>query len=214
VERIVRDDRGEACAVECKDGSRIDCDLIVVGIGMLPNERLAFEAGLTVDRGILVDAASATSDPDILAAGDCTVHDNAFYGRRIRLESVPNALDQARATAAGLCGKPIPSQGVPWFWSDQYDLKLQMAGLSDGYDRCVLRGSMASRSFVAFYLRQGKLIAAAAVNRPADFMTSKRLVAASYTLDAGALGDESVPLKSILATQARETLAAPQPALQ
>jgi 3-phenylpropionate/trans-cinnamate dioxygenase ferredoxin reductase subunit len=197
VQRIECADNGAVQAVVCGDGSRVDADLVVVGVGMLPNVELAMDADLKVDGGIVVDEFSVTSDPDIFAAGDCTVHDSALFGRRVRLESVPNALEQARAAASMLCGKPKPNHSVPWFWSDQFDLKLQMVGLSEGYDRCVVRGDVASRSFIAFYLRQGKLIAADAVNRPADFMMSKRLVAASAHLSELTIADESIPLKTL-----------------
>jgi len=166
---------------------------------MLANVELAEAAGLDVDRGIVVDEYSVTSDPDIVAAGDCTVHDNALYGRRVRLESVPNALEQSRAAAATLCGTPKPNRSVPWFWSDQYDLKLQMVGLSEGYDTFVMRGSMASRTFIGFYLRDSTVIAADAVNRPGEFMLAKRLVAAAMPVDPEQLADETVSLKQCLA---------------
>jgi 3-phenylpropionate/trans-cinnamate dioxygenase ferredoxin reductase subunit len=186
-------------AVLCGDGVLLPADLVVVGIGMLPNTGLAEAAGLRVEGGIVVDEHSVTSDPDIVAAGDCTVHDSVLYGRRVRLESVPNALEQARAAAGWLCGKPRPNHAVPWFWSDQYDLKLQMTGLSDGHDACVVRGSFVDRSFCAFYLREGRVIAVDAVNRPADFMLAKKAVAARAVVSAEALDDTDTPLKDLLA---------------
>jgi 3-phenylpropionate/trans-cinnamate dioxygenase ferredoxin reductase subunit len=128
-----------------------------------------------------------------VAAGDCTVQRHALYARQLRLESVPNALEQARAAASWLCGKPKPNQSVPWFWSDQYALKLQMAGLSQGFDTCVLRGDPDSRSFCAFYLQGGRLLAVDAINRPAEFMPP--------VLDAARLADEAIALKEIFATQ-------------
>jgi len=135
-----------------------------------------------------------------VAAGDWTVHFGHLYGRTIRLESVPNALEQARSAAEWLCGKSKPNQGVPWFWSDQYDLKLQMVGLSQGYDRCVLRGDPATRSFCAFYLQGDRLLAADAVNRAGDFMVAKRALAQpvfiSPELD---LADENHALKDVFA---------------
>lgn len=187
-------------AVECADGTRIEADLVVAGVGMLPNSELAVATGLDVDEGggVVVDAYSQTSDPHIVAAGDCTVQHNALYGRRIRLESVPNALEQARAAASQLCGKPKPNQAVPWFWSDQYDLKLQMVGLSQGHDAVVLRGDVAARAFIAFYLQHGRVIAADAVNRPGDFMQAKRAVALGLRLDAAALADQHQPLKDLI----------------
>ncbi|MDM0067006.1 FAD-dependent oxidoreductase [Variovorax sp. J31P207] len=198
VERVELAGDGVITALVCASGERIAADIVVAGIGMLPNVELALAAGLAIDGGIIVDEFSQTSDPDVFAAGDCTVHHSALYNRRIRLESVPNALEQARAAASMLCGKPKPNCAVPWFWSDQYDLKLQMVGLSQGHEACVLRGDVASRRFVAFYLKEGVVIAADAVNRPADFMLAKRLVAAGAKVDAFVLGDESVPLKECL----------------
>ena len=198
VQRIECGDGGAVQAVICADGTRIEADQLVVGVGMLPNIELAVAAGLHIDGGIVVNALSQTSDPLIVAAGDCTVHHSELYGRRIRLESVPNALEQARAAASALCGKPKPNHGVPWFWSDQYALKLQMAGLSNGYDNCVLRGSVAARSFSAFYLRKGQLLAADAVNRPADFLFAKQAIVSRLVLDASALADETISLKSLM----------------
>jgi len=195
-------DDGAIAALLGADGTRIEADVVVAGIGMLPNVELAQAAGLAVEGGIVVDELSRTSDPDVFAAGDCTVHDSALYGRRIRLESVPNALEQARAAASALCGKPRPNRAVPWFWSDQYDLKLQMVGLSQGHDRCVLRGDPASRRFIAFYLRDGVVIAADAISRPADFMVAKRLVGAGARVEIASLADDSIPLKELLAAPA------------
>lgn len=184
-------------AVHCTGGVVIPADVVVVGIGLLPNTELAQAAGLDVDNGIVVNEHAATSDPDIVAAGDCTNHPSVFCGRRIRLESVPNAVEQARVAAAYLAGKPRVYDSVPWFWSDQYDLKLQMTGLSQGYDQFVLRGAMENKSFAAFYLKQGRLIACDAVNRAQEFMIAKRMVAACKPFDPVALADESVPLKTL-----------------
>jgi 3-phenylpropionate/trans-cinnamate dioxygenase ferredoxin reductase subunit len=189
---------GAIRALVCNSGERIPADILIAGIGMLPNVELAQAAGLSIDGGIVVDEFSQTSDPDIFAAGDCTSHHSALYNRRIRLESVPNALEQARAAASVLCGKPKPNRAVPWFWSDQYDLKLQMAGLSAGHDACVLRGDPASRSFTAFYLKKGVVIAADAVSRSAEFMLAKRMVASGAAAEPSLLSDESVPLKNLL----------------
>jgi len=193
---------GRIVAVHDSDGRRRSADLVVAGIGMLPNVEAARAAGLAGDTGIEVDELACTADPDIVAAGDCTVQLHPLYGRRVRLESVPNALEQARAAASSLCGKPRPNRSVPWFWSDQYDLKLQMAGLSQGFDRCVLRGRPAARSFCAFYLQGERLLAVDAVNRPGDFMLVRRALAQEVRLDAERLADEGVPLKTLFATEA------------
>lgn len=188
----------EITELELADGSRIGADLIIVGIGLIPNTELAAQAGLAVDNGIVVNEFAETADPDILAIGDCAKHRNHFYGRAMRLESVPSALEQARTAAQTLSGKPAPHVAVPWFWSDQYDLKLQMVGLSEGYDQLVLRGNVEGENFSAFYLKQGVVISADAVNRPQDFMVAKKLVAERVAVTAAVLADESVALKSLL----------------
>lgn len=180
------------------DGTRLPADLVIIGIGLIPNTELAEKAGLVVDNGILVDAQTRTSDPHILASGDCTNHDNVFLGRRLRLESVPNAMEQSRVAAATIMGKTEQYKAVPWFWSDQYDLKLQMVGLSQGYDRLVIRGDMGSNSFMAFYLKDGVVISADAVNRAPDFGFAKRMVGERMQIAAETLADESVPLKSLM----------------
>lgn len=184
--------------VQCSDGALVPADAVVIGIGVVPNTELAQAAGLVIDNGIVVDEYARTSDPHIVAAGDCTNHPNLLSGRRVRLESVPNAVEQARTAAATLIGNERPYHAVPWFWSDQHDLKLQIAGLSEGYDEIVLRGSMSSRSFTLFYLRARQLIASDAVNRPQEFMVAKRLVAGRVVVDPALLMDESVPLKTLV----------------
>ncbi|MDB5750965.1 MAG: pyridine nucleotide-disulfide oxidoreductase [Ramlibacter sp.] len=185
--------------VLCAGGERVPADLVVAGLGMLVNVEAAQAAGIATEAGIPVDERACTADTDIVAAGDCTLQQSAHYARELRLESVPNALEQARAAAAWLCGKPKPAAGIPWFWSDQYDLKLQMAGLSQGHDRCILRGDPARRSFSAFYLQGNRLLAIDAVNRPAEFMLAKRLLGPGCVADPERLADETVPLKDLLA---------------
>ncbi|MES2257017.1 MAG: FAD-dependent oxidoreductase [Pseudomonadota bacterium] len=191
--------RGAVSALHCSDGTRVEADLVVVGIGLIPNIELAREAGLETDNGIVVDEYAQTGDADIVAAGDCACYVNRAGGGRMRLESVQNAVDQARTAAATLCGKRQPHNAVPWFWSDQYDLKLKMAGLSQGYQQLVLRGSPEGRSFSAFYLKDGRVISADTVNRPVEFMVAKRLIAESIPVDAAVLADEGVDLKTLLA---------------
>jgi len=187
-----------ATHVNLADGTRVETDFVVIGIGLIPNTELAAEAGLAVDNGIVVDEFARTSDPDIVAAGDCTSHPNEFLGRRVRLESVQNAMEQAVTAAATLAGKPVPYRAVPWFWSDQYDLKLQMVGLSAGHDACLVRGDASGRTLAVFYLKDGHLIAADTVGRPQEFMLAKKLVASRVRLDPARLTDESVPLKTLL----------------
>ncbi|OJH40249.1 NAD(P)/FAD-dependent oxidoreductase [Cystobacter ferrugineus] len=172
----------------------IEADLVLVGIGLIPNTELATQAGLAVDNGIVVDEFARTADPDILAIGDCANQPSSYTGTRVRLESVPNALEHARVAAATLMGKQEPSTATPWFWSEQYDLKLQMVGLSTGYERCVTRGSIENRTFSAFYLKEGRILAADVIGRPADFMAARKMVSSRTPVDAQRLADESVPL--------------------
>ena len=185
-------------AVVLQDGTKIPADLLIVGIGLIPNTEIAEQAGLAVDNGVLVDLYAQTSDPDIVAAGDCTNHENGFLGRRLRLESVPNASEQARVAAATILGQKVAHAGVPWFWSDQYDLKLQMVGLSQGYDKVVIRGSMEANNFTAFYLQDGVIISLDCVNRPQDFMIGKKLVGGKVKADPAVLADESIALKTLV----------------
>lgn len=192
---------GRVQRVACADGSSFDADLVVIGVGIVPNVELAEAAGLTVENGVVVDEFARTNDPDIVAAGDVTNHPNDLYGIRLRLESVPNATDQAKSAAASICGKDKVYRSLPWFWSDQYDLKLQIAGLSQGYDEVVIRGDKdASRSFVAFYLKEGKLISADCVNRPQEFMISKKIISEGLPVDPARLADESIAPKELLAS--------------
>jgi 3-phenylpropionate/trans-cinnamate dioxygenase ferredoxin reductase component len=192
-------ENGAIVRVNCSNGQTLSVDTVVAGVGMLPNIEAAQVAGLAGALGIEVDACSTTVDPDIVAAGDCTVHFSELYGRQIRLESVPNALEQARSAAAALCGKSKPNHSVPWFWSDQYDLKLQLAGLAQGFNQSVLRGDPQTNSFCVFYLQGKRLLAVDAVNRPVDFMLVRRALASAVSVDASQLADESIPLKQSLA---------------
>ena len=146
-------------------------------------------AGLKCDNGISVDEHCQTSDPNIYAAGDCTSHPSLRYGRRLRLESVDNAVEQAKTAAMNICGKPARHEHVPWFWSDQYDLKLQIAGLSTGYDETVIRGAPEGGKFALYYLAQGELLAVDAVNSPKDFMTGKKWIAERKRPDPAKLAD-------------------------
>ncbi len=188
---------GRVTAIDLADGDQVETDLVVIGIGVVPNSELASDAGLDVDNGIVVDDRCRTSDPDIFAVGDCTHHPNDILGRRVRLESVHNALEQAKTAASNICGEELCYAQVPWFWSDQYDIKLQIAGLSQGYDDTILRGDPDSRSFSCLYLRDGALIAVDAVNSPKDFMQSKALIAAHAVIDPELLGNAEVELKNM-----------------
>jgi 3-phenylpropionate/trans-cinnamate dioxygenase ferredoxin reductase subunit len=190
---------GRVAAVETADGRTFACDVLIAGIGIEPNVELAARAGLECNNGIVVDELARTADPHIVAAGDCTNHPEPLFERRVRLESVPNAIHQAKVAAATLLGTPAPYSEVPWFWSDQYDLKLQIAGLSAGYDEVVVRGDSAGRSFVAFYLRGGQLLAVDAVNSPKEFIAGKKLVASRARIAPDVLRDASADLTPLAA---------------
>jgi 3-phenylpropionate/trans-cinnamate dioxygenase ferredoxin reductase subunit len=179
------------------DGTEIPADLVVIGIGIVPNTELAVEAGLEVNDGIVVDDCCRTADPDVFAIGDCTFHPNSILGRSVRLESVHNALEQARTVASNLCGERLCYAEVPWFWSDQYDLKLQIAGLSQGYDQALVRGDPASRSFSCVYLRDGRMIAVDAINNPRDFLQAKKLIGDGGAIDVDRVTDTDVELKDL-----------------
>jgi 3-phenylpropionate/trans-cinnamate dioxygenase ferredoxin reductase subunit len=183
-------------AVVCGD-REFAADLVIVGIGILPETTLAASAGIRCENGISVDEECRTSDPHIFAAGDCTSHPSVRYGRRVRLESVDNAVEQARTAASNMCGKPARHQHVPWFWSDQYDVKLQIAGLSQGYDQVIVRGEPASGHFALYYLAQGELLAVDAVSSPKDFMAGKRWIAERKHPDPVRLADPTVDIKSL-----------------
>lgn len=188
---------GRINAVETADGELIPADFVVIGIGIVPNTELATHAGIIVADGIVVNDQCQTNDPNIYAVGDCTSHPNSIYGRQLRLESVHNAVEQAKTAASNICGKEAHYSQVPWFWSDQYDLKLQIAGLSTGYDDIVIRGNPADRSFACLYLKDGKLIATDAVNSPKEFVQSKALIAARTVVDRDKLADTEVQLKEL-----------------
>lgn len=194
VDAIVGDKHVEG--VRLADGNTVHADLVIIGVGVIPNIELAEAAGLTIDNGIAVDEFATTNDADIVAAGDCTNHYNPIYQRKLRLESVQNATDQAKIAAKSICGKPEAYSALPWFWSDQYDLKLQIAGLSQGFDKVIIRGdSEQSRSFAAFYFCEGRFIAVDAINRPKEFMMSKRALTAGQNVDPLTLVDESIEVK-------------------
>src|SRR5580698_257265 len=200
VRRIETDSTGASVVAVHTEDEVIAADLVLAGVGQIPNVELAERCGLAVDNGVVVDEHSRSSDTDVFAIGNSGNHPTALYRRRLRLESVPNALGQARAAAATLCGSPRAYDAVPWFWSDQYDLKLQMVGLSQGHDRVIIRGAPEARSFITFYLQAGRIIAADAVNRPKDFIAAKRLVAEPAQIAPESLADDSRPLQSAART--------------
>jgi 3-phenylpropionate/trans-cinnamate dioxygenase ferredoxin reductase subunit len=198
LEALRGDAAGNVVAARCADGSEHQADFVVVGIGVLAEDSLARASGLACDNGIVVDEYCRTSDPAIWAIGDCSNHPSLRYGRRVRLESVDNAFEQAGTAALDILGTPLAHDKVPWFWSDQYHHKLLIVGLSQGYDQVVQRGDPATHSFSCAYLRAGELIAIDTVNQAKDQMAARKLVAARLRPDVAKLGDATIPLKECM----------------
>ncbi|MFE5211011.1 NAD(P)/FAD-dependent oxidoreductase [Streptomyces sp. NPDC056600] len=191
------DDEERVRAVELADGERLDADLVVVGIGVLPRTGPALAAGLAVEDGVVVDAGLRTADPDIWAVGDCASFPESRSGRRLRLESVQNATDQARCVAAAICGEPHPYTAVPRFWTEQYALRVQMAGLTSGHDETVTLGDVEGGRFSVLCFREGRLIGVESVNRPADHGIAARLLAAGTALSPAACREPGFDLKKL-----------------
>ena len=196
--RAIHGDRNGVQEVVTVDGTVYPAELVIIGIGVIPNTELAEAAGLACEDGILVDDFAATENPDIVAAGDCTRHPNPLLGGMIRLESVHNALEQAKTAAATLCGNRRPYHQIPWFWSDQYEFKLQMVGISEGHDQHVIRGNLERQRFTVFYFSEDQLIAVDTVNKPGDHMAARRLLAARTTLTCEQAADEDLDLGSLI----------------
>lgn len=186
------------CELEAKGGTRLEVDMIIAGIGLVPNDHLAREAGLVVDNGIVTDQFGLTSDPNIFAAGDAANSLRPKYGRHIRLESWANAQDQGIVVAKAMLGMTPEPEELPWFWSDQYDANIQIAGIPDETMTCIVRGEPASGSFSAFYLRGDEIRAAIAVNKPQDMTVARRLIASAITVDREDLANETIRLKALL----------------
>ena len=197
---------GMVTSAHLADGSALSADLVLVGIGILPNQELAAEAGIACASerggGIIVDEDARTNDPRIFAAGDCTVRPLVHYGRTGRLESVHNAIEQGKLAAAAILGRERPRLDLPWFWSDQYKVKLQIAGLSQNYDHHIVRGDPESGSFAVFYFRENRLIAVDAVNAAPEFIVTKKLIISGQTLGPDELQDTSVSMKDLAARAA------------
>lgn len=188
---------GRVTGVKTKDGREFPADLVLVGIGVIPNAELAQAAGLEVDGGIVVDACGRTADPAIVAAGDCTARRLEDGGLR-RLESVQNALEQGKSAASALLGRERPFNAAPWFWSDQYGIKLQMLGLNAGFDQYVTRGDASSEKFSAYYFRAGKLIAVDSLNQPGDHMGARKLFDKGVSPTPEQAADPGFDLNSLL----------------
>jgi 3-phenylpropionate/trans-cinnamate dioxygenase ferredoxin reductase subunit len=195
VDRITGRD-GRVAAVRLPSGEELPADIVIVAIGIAPVAEVLVEAGAATSDGVEVDSQLRTSLPDVFAIGDCARHENSFAGgARIRIESVQNAHDQARAVAAGLTGGPGSYDAIPWFWSDQYDLKLRSIGLSIGHDAAIVRGDPATRSFSVVYLREGRLIALDCVNNLRDYVQGRALVQGRLRIDPALLADAATPLE-------------------
>jgi 3-phenylpropionate/trans-cinnamate dioxygenase ferredoxin reductase subunit len=186
---------GRVETVVLADGTRVPADFVVVGIGIVPVTDIAEACGLACDNGIAADEHCRTSDPDIYSFGDCASFPSLRYGRRVRLESVDNAFEQAKTAAATLMGKVVTHDKVPWFWSDQYDLKLLIVGLAEGHDAVVVRGDPATKSFSVCYLRGGELLALDSINHAKDYMAARKLIAERVRLDPAKLADPTIALK-------------------
>jgi len=185
--------------VNTKSGNEYPADMVIIGIGVIPNTELADAASLDTGNGIVVNEYCLTNDPDIYAIGDVTWHYNPIYDTHLRLESVPNATEQGKTAALHINGTEKPYNSLPWFWSDQFDLKLQIAGLSEGYDDIVIRGDHEdSRSFAAFYFKGSRLLAVDAVNAPREFMMSKMALSKGKTLEKTILSNPEADLKSAI----------------
>ena len=193
VDHISGDSR--ATGVFLADGARIEAQMVIVGIGIVPSIAPLADAGAICANGVEVDASCRTSLPDIYAIGDCALHANKFaHGDKVRLESVQNAHDQAAVAAKSICGMDVAYDAPPWFWSDQYDLKLQTMGLSIGYDDVVVRGDPADRVFSVAYLKDDRLIALDSIGRVKDYVQSRKLIVDGTKIDRAKIGDPDTPL--------------------
>lgn len=190
---------GVVAAVRLDDGTALNCDSVLVGVGAVPNDDLARAAGLECSNGVVVDEAGRSSTPGIFAIGDVTFRPMPLYRRMARLESVPNALEQGRQVCAAIMGAPPPRPEVPWFWSDQYDVKLQIAGVAFESDATVIRGDPSSKHFAAFHVLGRRMVAVEAVNAPSEFMAGRQLILSGKHIDQQALADSSVAMKRFIA---------------
>lgn len=182
-------------AVRLADGTRIEAGLVLLGVGSVPATELAEAAGLPCPNGVLVDAHMSTADANVLAIGDVALHPNPHAGGLVRLESVQGAVDQAKCAALTLLGRPVPYAALPWFWSDQFDAKLQIAGLALAHDQAVLRGAPESGRFSVFLYTKGRLVAVESVNRPAEHMLARRLLSTGRSLPPVNAADTGFDLK-------------------
>jgi 3-phenylpropionate/trans-cinnamate dioxygenase ferredoxin reductase subunit len=201
IERI-EGDRGRVKTVKCTDGTILPADIVVVGMGVVPNVELAEQTGLTCGNGIAVDSLCRTNDPTIVAAGDCAVFDSSWAGMRLRLESVQNAYDQAEVAGAAIAGKPVPYDPVPWFWSDQYEMKIQTVGIATGHDVQFVRGDPEGGKFSIYYFKNGRLVAIDSISKPGDHVLGRKLLAKNVSPTPEQIVDVAFDMKSLLVSPA------------
>jgi len=192
------EDQGKQKRIVCSDGSVLSTDLVVIGVGSKPNIELARSSGLECDNGIIVDDNGQTSDDHIFAVGDCSNHPNIILKQRLRLESVQNAVEQAKSVASGIAGNHKPYNKVPWFWSDQYNIKLQIAGISQHHDCRVIRGSPEEEKFAVFYQKDKCLVAVDAINNPKEFLMGKKLIERKTEIPLELLQDVGFDLREMV----------------
>ncbi len=186
---------GNANSVICADGSEFEADMIIIGVGILVNKELAESAGITIDNGIKVDEQARTSDDSIYAIGDCTYHYNPHFKTYVRLESVQNAVDQSKVAAASICGGAPVYDTIPWFWSDQFDVKLQMVGLSAGYNETIKREEADGKSFSVWYFKDGELLAVDAINNAKAYVFGTKFIKDGIAVDKSKLANPDIPMK-------------------
>jgi 3-phenylpropionate/trans-cinnamate dioxygenase ferredoxin reductase subunit len=184
--------------VICSDGTEVKADMVIIGAGIMPNVELAENAGLSCDNGIVVNEFCISSDKNIFSAGDCTLHPSVFYKRDVRLESVHNAIEQGKTAASSIMEDFIPYNQIPWFWSDQYDLKFQIAGLNNEYDEYVLRGKPEDNSFSVFYFKDGLMISSDCINAAPEHMMSRRFIFNKTEINREKLQDKEIPMKEVI----------------
>ncbi|MDO6761308.1 FAD-dependent oxidoreductase [Tamlana sp. 2_MG-2023] len=193
---VAVENKGDYNLVTCDDYTTLEADILVIGVGIIVNTELAQEAGITIENGIQVDATTRTNDPNIYAIGDCTFHYNPHYKTHVRLESVQNAVDQAKTAAQAICGDiSIIYDSIPWFWSDQFDVKLQMVGLNTGFTDIIIRQEATENSFSAWYFKDDTLLAVDAVNYAKAYMLGTRFIKSGQALDKAKIADASIPFK-------------------
>ena len=185
-------------SVICSDGSEIKADIVIIGAGIIPNTEIAEEAGIDCNNGISVDEFGLTSQEDIYACGDCTNHPNKLLGKNLRLESVHNAMEQAKTVAGSISGNPSEYNQIPWFWSDQYDHKLQIVGLSGSHDRVTMRGDTEDTKFMLFYTQGDELVAVDSINNPKEFLICRKLVANKVKIKPEMISDTSTNLNDLI----------------